>query len=437
MKKSHNFARIISQFYNISLIAAAIIVALCCGCESNNNEPDDWNWNWDEEYELPEMFAGDPYLRPYYVLDVVMYGTRHKFDDATKTLLKEAAEKPGKYPLHIKTSTFGELKKVIGNKALEIDELYVNGPLNEDDLTYIKRCIAAGNLRKVDLSNAQLQNNTIHSDALCLYEYPLDGVLEYAYLPLLSLELPDGVILKSSALRNTMLTSIDLSGVKELGSTCFTNTPLLSGNLVIPATIEEIGYGAFAYAGDGELVVNYHNKIMPTGIFTGAFIKEINIGGEVSEINGLNGVNGLKSLIVPSTVKTVGKYGIAENPDLESLTLSEGLEVIDEYGMWKNPKLTSLTLPSTLKSIKKMALAENTALMSLTVKFTDPAVAAGPISIDELMAYQGSEIATAFGYIESPIHFADGINVYVPASSYDSFKNAVNWFMWFDNFKSI
>lgn len=412
-----------------SILAALLFTLSFASCDSDEpNSNSDWDWDWDEKYERGEAMLVQSFesITPTYV---VWHGERLDFNNETKAMLAQQAAMPCEYSLSVKTTAYGELKKAIGTKALDIDQLIVSGPIDETDLTYIKRCAAKGNLRSVDLTNAVLENNEIPNSAFLVYEYPQPGscpLYMHAYLPIFDLKLPDGIILGKAALCNVLLTHIDLSPVKRVESCALLRMPMLTGVLDVPPTIEYFGDDAFALSGDGNLVVNYNNTKMSLFEFSGANIKEINLAEGITEINGLCGLK-LKEIKLPSTAKTIGYYGLGSNSELEYITLPDGLEVIEESGLAYNTSLKSITLPASLKKIEREGLAELTALQEMRVLFSDPAVAYGPATEEDFWDFKDFPWAFFFwGQTD--------LNVYVPAASYDAFCASP---LWRNNFKMI
>lgn len=78
----------------------------------------------------------------------------------------------------------------------------------------------------------------------------------------------------------------------------------------------------------------------------------------------------ITSLIIPSSVKTIGKYAFCKLNEMENLTLSEGIEVIDEEAFRYCYKLKSLVLPNGLTEICFRAFEGCGALQSLDVPDT-------------------------------------------------------------------
>ncbi len=406
---------------SIPTMLAALMVALSfASCDSDNtNAPDEWDWDWDENYEeyLARPLCPIPEIK---VTAAVWHGKRIKFNDENKAMLLRAAAQECEYPLAITTTACGQVKKAIGYKALDIDMLKVSGPVDEDDLTYIKRCVAAGNLRHVDLSAAQLPENTIPALAFAVTEYPDEGGLDPVFLPLFRLDLPEGVTLDYGSLCDVLLTDIDLSKVKAVGESALRRTVFINGVLDVPSTLQSVGEEAFAEIGDGDLVVNYNYKEVSVDCFASAKVKAINFSENLEHIRagGLWGIQGMTTLQLPEGLKTIEVAGVAYCESLESISL-----------------------PSTVEYIGGGGLAYNSALKNLKVSFTDPAVAVGPVDDDKFMELVDelrgdiSQISFAFGRLQETDPYSKDVVVSVPSAALKAFKNAVNWNLWFETFQ--
>ncbi len=145
---------------------------------------------------------------------------------------------------------------------------------------------------------------------------------------------------------------------------------------VIPSTVTSIGTKALSNTGIFELTV-------PDGIDTiraNAFQRISNViyhGLATGSPWGAKTVNGYEedglfyndstricltasrpgktSIIVPSTVRTIGRRAFEQQVELVSVTLPEGLDTIDNYAFDNCYALGSITIPSTVRLIGKWA----------------------------------------------------------------------------------
>ena len=92
--------------------------------------------------------------------------------------------------------------------------------------------------------------------------------------------------------------------------------------------------------------------VLGYGVFYGHSIKSVEIpNGVVSIGESAFAYSSIDTLHIPSSVKTIGKMAFDHCDDLTNLTLSEGLEIIEYAGIYCCYALKSIVFPSTLKSI--------------------------------------------------------------------------------------
>ena len=73
----------------------------------------------------------------------------------------------------------------------------------------------------------------------------------------------------------------------------------------------------------------------------------------------------ITSLVLPSTVTSVGEYAFGDCEALASITLAEGLTLIDDYG-FSGTAITELTTPASLVTIGANAFSQCTSLTTVT-----------------------------------------------------------------------
>lgn len=123
------------------------------------------------------------------------------------------------------------------------------------------------------------------------------------------------------------LTSLEFgNGLVSIGERAFQRCTKLTGEITLPATIENLGVGLFV-----------NNTLITNIKFSGE-------GNYVSE----NGV------IMDKDKQAV--YGYAPAYNSTSLTLPQSVKEIKNYGLFGASKLTSLTLPNTLETIGECGL---------------------------------------------------------------------------------
>lgn len=117
-------------------------------------------------------------------------------------------------------------------------------------------------------------------------------------------------------------------------------------SVVLPQTIKRIGGGAFNGCS------NLSSINFPEGLESIEDESPHQWGGDVYTTNeGAFGGTGLTSVILPSTLKSIGQHTFYYCSSLESITLPEGLEEIGSGAFAYCTKLTSVTFPESIKKI--------------------------------------------------------------------------------------
>ncbi|MBO7544830.1 MAG: leucine-rich repeat protein, partial [Bacteroidales bacterium] len=116
---------------------------------------------------------------------------------------------------------------------------------------------------------------------------------------------------------------------------------------------------------------------------------------------------GVTSLVLPSSVRTIGGYAICDIPDFHSITLNEGLESIQQYA-FNSVSFDHLVIPSTVTFLNDCCL-RFVALSSLTVLSELP-----PSLGSHVFPFEGEEVYSAYP-------------VFVPAASMPLYLNAPGW----------
>ena len=63
---------------------------------------------------------------------------------------------------------------------------------------------------------------------------------------------------------------------------------------------------------------------------------------------------GIKSIVLPNTIKSIGKEAFSESENLIAVTLSEGLTSIGDKAFYNCRSLLSIVLPSTMKKFANL-----------------------------------------------------------------------------------
>lgn len=305
------------------------------------SDDDSWNSDWDKDLTMnPEtdLSTGQP-AREMNPSHVAIEGKLVTLAQAKEILLAHKAA-PAVKPVTVTVKTPGSLREAIGEDVFTMDALTVSGPLNAEDINYIRHCATSCRLRSVNLAKARMENDAMPDEGFITSEYPLDrgGVTERvaSYVPIHTLVLPENLkSLGKYSLSNLLITEIDLpESVVSLNAYCLARTPMLGGSLTLDESMS-IGTAALFRAGDGTLVIDYR-KANVLNVFSEARIKEFNLAEgvvEVLEPFALSEIKGLTSLTLPRSIKSLGEFSLYRIPDLKTLNI-----------LFEDPSLASPTL---------------------------------------------------------------------------------------------
>lgn len=111
----------------------------------------------------------------------------------------------------------------------------------------------------------------------------------------------------------------------------------------------------------------------------------------------------ITSLVIPTSVKTIGDRAFYQCKSMQSLTLSEGLETIGDRSFTRCVALESLTIPSTITSIYEAAFYDCTGLQTVAILAEEPPTIK----------------AVVFQNISAPIT--------IPCNSYVTYQKSAMW----------
>lgn len=216
----------------------------------------------------------------------------------------------------------GNMKKLLGDDYLNITSLKVVGPINGDDVYYLRKMLGGSNFSEADwgkLTTLDLSEATIVEGGEWYYEdypnkyYTMNDVIGENMFSWCK-------NLKDITLPNSAIT-ID----EDSFYGCTTLTSVIVGN-----NTTSIGNGAFNYC------------ISLTSII---------IGNNVMTIGDYVFFNcPLTSITIGSRVTSIGKE-VFYGANFESITIPDSVISIGEKAFWNCPKLTSITIGNSISSI--------------------------------------------------------------------------------------
>lgn len=203
--------------------------------------------------------------------------------------------------------TAGTMKSLLGDDYLNITSLKVVGPINGDDIYYLRKMLGGSNFSKADwgkLTTLDLSEATIVEGGEWYYEYSSSyyGEKEYCYTSnneigdymfykcanLENMVLPNSVIsIGSSAFREcSALTTVEIgNGVTSIGKYAFESCSALT-TIKIPDSVTSIGNYAF-YNCSVLTSIKIPDSVTSVGksIFSGCFaLTTVEIGSGVTSI---------------------------------------------------------------------------------------------------------------------------------------------------------
>ncbi len=358
--------------------------------------------------------------------------------------------------MHITLSEAGTLEAALGDDIERVDSLYINGPVNDDDIKTMWKSTFYGYVSYLNLQDADIEGKRLPD--IAFYDSKEQHIGIYTYIiELKEIVLPDdleeigeGAFYWAAGLEQitipSSLTRIKESafafcgklktdplilpiGIKTIEPYCFYGCHSLK-NVILPESLESIKVSSFYQCALTEINLPESLKSIELMAFTGSRLKKLFVPGncnltgmgifsscfELTDVYISDGITNIperflyqgisiSELRIPCSVTTIGRDAFKGLYALENLYLEEGLsEIGDEAFM--NSSLKQLVLPSTLCSMGNNSFYGNSKFERIYCKAVIPPV--------QSTAFEDSQ---------------KDVPLYVPVGTADAYRNATGWSM--------
>ena len=375
----------------------------------------------------------------------------------------------------------GNLADALGDYIYNVDSLVVRGSMNDADIHTLWEASFNGRLSVINLENAEIGNGIIPEDAFWHQEEQLDPSGEFINtIHLRRIILPDGVkrieegafsycinleevnIPSSLQYLGTYAFSDCVSlktdplvfpeGFDRFGQLVFSNCRSLTGKIVLPSTIKEIGDGAFFQSKISSINLPEGLEKIGDAAFYACHLKEVWIPNSCQTISGTNTFQmnyplvkihlpegmekipscfaniclDLQEVNIPSTVKCIGHTAFEQCKSLKKIELPDGLETIEREVFYHCDSLEQIIFPATLNLLGQECCSYMSGLKRIYCMASEPPVC------EESTLNPGN---SPFGKYNSDFYLStpNNIPVYVPIGTAEKYRNAWGW-NYFTNF---
>ena len=237
-------------------------------------------------------------------------------------------------------------------------------------------------------------------------------------------------------------------------------------NVVISNTVESIGWAAFEKCTNLETIQmvdglttigssafknceNLKSLVLPNSLTTiksEAFygcvsLATVDINDDDSQLATIGDSAFYKcdilSIVLPNTIRSIGKQAFSSNDSLTTVYLPEGLTKIGDSA-FSNCNLTTVVVPSTVTSIGSSTFANNTSLTSACILSTNTTLGTSLFSncsnLQTVMLYNASCIA----FPSSMFNKCNALTtISVPSELVDTYKTTKGWKTYSAKFQAI
>lgn len=291
--------------------------------------------------------------------------------------------------------TAGTLRDKIGsNEKFSITHLKVSGPINTNDIQYIREMAGCyydtnGSKYNAYLHHLDLRDASFSADGPMIEVYGSNGYKRHMCIQ--ALENTVGTTHLFFCL-DGLQTVILPNNEEEIGENMFGLCNNLK-NIEIPSRVQTIRSDAFIQCSSLEaLQLPYGITSLEDAVFANCF--------------------NLKDIEIPESVTTIGYWAFENCRSLTSITIPDNVTSIGESAFGGCSNLKSLNLPANLNTIREKAFNGCTSLTRINAKMKDP------VTI-------GEDTFTGLDY--------DKCELLVPEGSAEAYRQAAVW----SNFNNI
>ena len=277
----------------------------------------------------------------------------------------------------------GTMKKLLGEDYLNITSLKVVGPINGDDVYYIRKMLGGSNFSQADwgkLVTLDLSEALIVEGGEWYYEYSSWGQYYTSYG-----EISDCMFHRCANLQNIVLPA----GITFIGNHAFSECSSLI-SIDIPDSIISIGYNAFEKCSS---LTSIYIPVGVTSIDSFAFSQCSSL--ESVYITDLSAWCKIKFSFSGSNPLSYGAKLYLNNQELTELIIPDGITAIKDYAFCNCSSLTSVTIGVGVTSIGEYAFTDCSSLTSVTI-------GAGITSIGNRAFFGCSTLKNLYCYADNP-----------------------------------
>lgn len=257
------------------------------------------------------------------------------------------------------TSHSGDLATQLGDRIYVIDSLVVRGTVDDADISTLWDASFNGRLSVINLENAEIKNGVMPKCAFWHQKEQLNPDWRVTPIFLRRIILPEGLkrIEERAFFFCVNLEEVNIpSSLQYLGDDAFSDcVNLKTDPLVFPEGFERFGKMVFLRCRSltGQVVLPSTIKEIGTGLFFSSKISSINLPDGLEKIgDAAFYACRLKEVVIPNSCqKLKGSSNFALNYTLEKISLPEGVDTIPSDFCYVCNQLKEVNIPSTVKII--------------------------------------------------------------------------------------